>query len=345
MLPSRFSRFSCPAEFGGTGAGVFFDFGIGGDDGVAAVGGVGAGTEEVAEVVFDGAVFAAVEGDDGGDASGLEDARKGIEKRIEVGQLVVDHDAERLKGAGGGVELGAHASFDGEVACFADDGHEIFGGSDGLLGSAFDNEFGDLLCVFFVAELIQSISEILFAHAVEDVGGGFTLRWIHAHVERAGLAVGEATVGIVDLRAGDADVGEDGINGGFGDFQIGEYAGKIAEVGVDDVEADSTVAALDFLELDAGFDDVGGVEIEGDEAAVWLEAFEDCRGMATEAECAIDDGLAGLGIEELENVLEEDGDVFVALHLFGVGRGWPSYCRRRVGVRPMCWADGCKDDA
>lgn len=316
----RRSSLSGPAEFGGAGAGVFLDFGIGGDDGVAAVGGVGAGAEEVAEVVFDGAVFAAVEGDDGGDASGLEDARKGIEERIEIGQLVVDHDAERLKGACGGVELGAHAALDGEVASFADNGHEVLGGGDGLLGAALDDELGDFLCVFFVAELKESVGEILFAHAAEDGGGWFALGWIHAHVERAGLAIGEAAVWVIDLRAGDADVGEDGVDGGFGDFEISEDTGEIPEVGMDDIEADGAVAALNFLEFDAGFDDIGGVEIEGDEAAVWLEAFEDCGRMAPKAQGAIDDGLAGLWGEKLENGLEKDGDVFVALHLVGVGR-------------------------
>lgn len=60
------------AEFGGGGSGVGGDFGRGGTDYFLGDGGVEAGAVGFAEVVFDAAVFAGVEGQDGDPGSGSE---------------------------------------------------------------------------------------------------------------------------------------------------------------------------------------------------------------------------------------------------------------------------------
>lgn len=68
-----------------------------------------------------------------------------------------------------------------------------------------------------------------------------------------------------------------------------------------------------------GFDegDVFGIEITGDEPSGRAEPFEDGDGMATEAEGAIDDGLARFRIERGKAFREHDGDV-----LAGLGRAF-----------------------
>ena len=45
-------------------------------------------------------------------------------------------------------------------------------------------------------------------HAREQLRRGFTMRWIHPHVEGAGLLVAEAAIGIVELHRGHAKVRE-----------------------------------------------------------------------------------------------------------------------------------------
>ena len=60
------------------------------------------------------------------------------------------------------------------------------------------------------------------------------------------------------------------------------------------------------LEGGAGAFEVLGVEVEGDEGAVGREYG---GGVAGEAQSAVDDGLVGLGVEEAEDLVEEDGDV------------------------------------
>src|SRR5690349_904515 len=102
---------------------------------------------------------------------------------------------------------------------------------------------------------------------MEQRRGRLAARRVHAHVERAGAAVGKAAGGIIDLRAGDADVGEDGID--TLDTFRGEDLVDAGEVGVVKGEV-----AADGFELDAGEGDVRGVEVQGDEVPVGLDAAE-----------------------------------------------------------------------
>lgn len=283
-----------------------------------------AGALAIAEGGFDETILAGVEGDDRRSSARFQGCGDGREKTVEVVEFAVDEDAQGLKRARRGVEFGAGGALKGEVAGLADDGGELLGGGNGGSGATFDNQPSDLRGVLLIAKLQNRIGEFGLGETVDERGGGLAAAGIHAHVEGPRAAVGEAASGVIDLCAGDADVGEDGVY--FFDACSLKDCWKRGEVVVVELEAHCAFAAFHALQNDACGGDVGGVEVDGDEAAVGLDALENRGGMAAEAEGAIDDGLAGLGIERGEGVVEEDGGV--AGVEFGHGSVW-----LKLGVR------------
>jgi hypothetical protein len=109
-----------------------------------------------------------VEGDDGGDAAGLKGGGEDGEKAVEVGELAIDKDANGLEGAGGGVELGAGGPLEGEIAGLADDGGEVFGGGDGRVCAALDDEAGDRRGVLLKTQLHDCVGEVLLRYSGEQ---------------------------------------------------------------------------------------------------------------------------------------------------------------------------------
>ena len=79
--------------------------------------------------------------------------------------------------------------------------------------------------------MIEDVGDHGFVGAVENVGGGRPFG-AHAHVERAVVLEGEATLGFVQLHGGDADVEHDAVDGrpaGFGSERV-----EVAEAAVDE---------------------------------------------------------------------------------------------------------------
>ena len=90
--------------------------------------------------------------------------------------------------------------------------HQVFRGRDRLDASALDDQPGDLRRVGLVAEFEKRLRQLMLAHAIDERRGRLPAGGIHAHVERSGPAIGKPALRVVDLRAGDADVGENGIH-------------------------------------------------------------------------------------------------------------------------------------
>jgi hypothetical protein len=66
------------------------------------------------------------------------------------------------------------------------------------------------------------------------------------------------------------------------------------------------------FEFDACRFDVRGVEIGGDEQAIRADALQEFEGVPCESERAIDERLAGLGLQRSENFSEQHGLVFAS---------------------------------
>ena len=137
-----------------------------------------------------------------------------------------------------------------------------------------------------------------------------------------GLAVGEAAGRVVDLRAGDAEVGEDAVD--LFDAGLGEDGRQGGEVVV---ERGRTCAVGRRLRGGRGAASMlAGSKSMPIRRPPGAEAVEECGGVAAEAERAVDDDLAGAGVEGVEHLVEEDGDV----------AGGHGYFKSTVGLSGGC---------
>lgn len=262
------------------------------------------------EGVFHPPILAAVKADDGGDAARLESVREDGQQSVEVGQLTIDQNSESLKRARRRMEFGVGAPLHREVTRLADDRHKGFGGGDRGEGTTLNNESRDLRRIGFIAIFEQCRGKLSLAEAVHQNGSGLSSGRVHPHVQWTGPTIGEAAGRIVDLGAGHAEIGKNRIDAWCGlSFHkrhsgLYEHAGERGEVVVEEIET-----AARPLELRPCRDDVGGVKVHADEAAVGTETLEYRRGMAAEANRAVHNGLAGLGREDIKDFPEKDRDV------------------------------------
>ena len=118
---------------------------------------------------------------------------------------------------------------------------------------------------------------------------GFAARRVHPHVERTGLLVAEAAIGIVQLHRGHAEVREDQVRGGepFGGEHL-RQAGEVAVVRDEGLRAEAGRAQARF-----GARQLERVDVEADQASAGLHAFEDRPRMAAAAERAVHGDVAG----------------------------------------------------
>ena len=168
----------------------------------------------------------------------------------------------------------------------------------------------------FIAEFKKRFRKFIFAHAVHEYRCGLAAGWVHSHVERAGLAIGKPSLRVIDLRAGDTDIGEHCIDATAFDICLGEHPGEAGEVRVKEIEAPA-----DSFKFRLCCGEIGGIEVYADKPAArlrWTEAFENCRGMPATTDGAIDDYLARLGREDIKHLLQQDGNVQWCVRFFHV---------------------------
>ena len=126
----------------------------------------------------------------------------GIQALFQRVQFVVHCNAQRLKGAAGGVLVFA-ALCRGHRACY--NVCQLQGGQDGGSFPRLHDLSCDLPCVGFLAVVPQDTGQFLAAFGVHKVCGGLTLL-AHAHIQRCICPVGKAPGGIVQLVAGNAKI-------------------------------------------------------------------------------------------------------------------------------------------
>ena len=116
-------------------------------------------------------------------------------------------DAQPLKCAGGGVDavLGAADNR-------ADDIGELAGGLDTGFSAGADDGAGNGAGASLLAVLVDHVGEVAFVHGVDHVRRRRAARGVHAHIQRAVLAEGEAALRLVDLRGGYAQIQHDHVH-------------------------------------------------------------------------------------------------------------------------------------
>ena len=181
-----------------------------------------------------------------------------------------------------------------------------------VIGRSFalaDDEPGDLRGVGFIAQFEQCVGQFALADPVDDGGGGLAARGVHAHVQRAGLAIGEPAGRVVDLRAGDAQVGQDAHRRCRGRPRPERSAGRRSCC---ETVRNSPPMAASFWRRDAIL--AGSKSMAMSRPPGWIR--QDGGGMTAEPERAIDDDLARPGVEDIEHISQQDGNMScVALHM------------------------------
>ena len=243
---------------------------------------------------LDDAVLERMEGDDDEPAA-FGKHRLGRGKRFgELFKLAVYEDAERLERARRRMD----ARSAGRSGRGRHDLGKALGPDDrrlrpGALDGACDPPGLPLLAVD--ADDRGKLSRARIVHHRGGVGAAFS----HAHVERAGVAEGEAALGAVELHRGDADIEHDAV-----DRKEAGCARMRVEIGEPPLDQDQPPARLRDQGR-TGFDRLG-IAIDGKHQAA---ALDDGAGIAAAAEGAVDVAAAFDDGEMLKHLGQEDRNV------------------------------------
>src|SRR5437879_5122128 len=222
--------------------------------------------------------------------TGFENPKSCFESRLDLAELVVDGDANALKGSGRNVDVAWPCpSGDGRL----DGGGQIAGGAK---RAARHDELCDparptLLAVFAQDPLELSLVELVdHARRVERGSG------VHPHVQRAFAAEAESAIRGVELDAGETEVEKDHV----GRHEAGSagHCVQVAETSVDDGRRRPGCGPP----RSRGFDG-GGIAVDPEQPAAWLDPFQDLAGVARLPHGAVDRDRTPLGLEQLYYLL------------------------------------------
>ena len=249
----------------------------------------------VAEDVLDNAVLARVIAQHRAPALRGEQIQSLGERTFEHGELVVDFDADRLKGLAGRVS-GVAASCGGNG--IAHDLGQLTRRGDRAGG---DDRTGDATGVALVAVALEDPCEGPFVGGVDEIGGRATLAAIHSHVERPVVAEAETSVGEVELRRTHAEV-EQCTRQSFGAERL-HRCSETVEASVADRDP---IAVCSESSAGGGQGHLVTIETEDRDAAV---CCQQCSGMAGSAERGVDDDAVRHLGENLDDLVTHDRHV------------------------------------
>ena len=240
---------------------------------------------------LDPAILQAVEGDQNQPAAGPQQGGRRLEQPLDLAQLVIDRDAQRLEHLGCRRAAGLAAALGA-----GDHGGEVGGGGDRLLGASGDDGPGDAPGLRLVAEVEEELGERLLVQPGDELRGRLADA-AHPHVERAGRLEREASRRGIELKGGDAEIGDDAVH--RGKAAVTQVPGNIAEGAFEHDEA----------RLGGGKgpapSDRFRVTIEPDDAA--RSCVENGPAVAAAAEGHVENGLACGRRQGLQHRVEQDG--------------------------------------
>src|SRR6266511_3310355 len=164
-----------------------------------------AGAAPIAEGVLDDAILARVISDHRDAAAGDERGAQRRQRELELFELLVDHDPERLEQAR---EVGRPGACTPHLANRV---HEIVARREGRAAPAPHDHPAELPRARLVGELPERLREALRGPGVEDVGGGHAPPRRHAHVERRRRTKGKPAGVRIELVGRDAQVQQDAV--------------------------------------------------------------------------------------------------------------------------------------
>ena len=124
---------------------------------------------------------------------------------------------------------------------------------------------------------------------------------VQAQIQQPLSFVGEAPGGIIDLHGGHPQIREDEVESRTG---LGEQIGDAREVHAPDDQHGFAESERSQSSFGAG--QFQGIHVHAEEASARLEVRQDLLGMPPVPQSGIQTGLAGLGSQRLENLIDAD---------------------------------------
>ena len=231
------------------------------------------------------------------------------QRLVQLLQLVVDGDPQRLERALGGVAAGEARGHGNRGDDRLD---QILCGVDRRLLAATHDRAGDRACVALLAEVAQRAREPALIPGGHDLARGQLLVGVHAHVQRRLERVGEPALARVHLHRGHAQVEVDDV--GAYTLLGEELSQRLGVAGADEPHGARDLAGQ-LLEALARV----GVAVDRDQRALGTEALGDQLRVAAAAERAVDRSLPGARVEQVDQLAGEHRDVRTGGHVKSKG--------------------------
>src|SRR5579872_3177553 len=218
--------------------------------------------------------------------TGVEDLKSCSQSGLDLSDLVVDRDPDALKRAGRDVDVAGpgparYRSLDGlgEVA-------------RGAERAPRHDELCDPARPALLPELTEDALDVRLAVLVDDAGRRQLGAGIHAHVQRSLRAKAEASLGVVQLGAGDPEVEEDEV--GAGNAGLLCQSSHLAEAALDHgrgrpVRLEGQLPGPDRL----------GIAVDPKQPAARHDPLEDLTGVPGHPQGAVDRDRPRFGHEQL----------------------------------------------
>jgi len=222
--------------------------------------------------------------------------KRGGKGGLEVIELLVNGNPQRLKNAGGGVRLITLAAAAGKR--FGHSFDQFSRCPHGPAGAAADNRAGNRPAGRLFAVAKQEVRQLGFLECGEEFRGRLTLCRVETHVEQTGRLKAKTATGIGQLIGGKPQVEQNAVD-------------------PRDSELIQDLWQLRITGLPQGAARVGktlgrpgehqGIAIKSDEFSGGTEVFEEDAAVAAGSDRPVDDDQPWLHVEKLDDFPHEDG--------------------------------------
>ncbi len=269
------------------------------------------------EELFRDPVFEGVERDDRETPAGSEHAHRGLEALLQILELAVHGDAERLEDASRRIDAATTL-----VLHARDEAAEVVGHEEGLTGAAANDGGRDATRLGLLAELAERAAQLALVPAVHDVGRRDAEVRVGAHVQWAFRAKAEASPLVCELERGETEVEEDAV-------ERRETVTRGHDVEKREVRANEDRALTESREDITSFRERCGVDIEPDELAGPTGTFQDRLRVAARSDRAVEKAATFAGIKLGEYFGQENRLMKPPIGVIPVTTSWSSTIRSR----------------
>ena len=179
---------------------------------------------------------------------------------------------------------------------------QLAGSFERLRRAVTHDGFRDAIGLGLIAEFAKGGSQLAGRDGIEQLGCRATTRLIHAHVERAVASEREPTLGIIDLHARHAEIGDKAM--ASLQAQPGKDGRKAREVAVVQRERRS-----DGCELFTGRRQAAGIKVKCDETPHIAGAAQQFDRMSSRPERAVHDRVARPRVQGGQHLVKHDGSM------------------------------------